>query len=102
MGRSVTAKFMPCFGGSQIAHGGLTIIVHKDVAPIRINMLWCFDLLAGRGNYHHAMLFFYLLVLFGVPIGGISSDHLYVQAHRLAKGDKLGEEKIIMMIRGGH
>ncbi len=65
-------------------------------------MLWCLDLLAGRGNYRHARLFFYLLVLFGVAIGGIGSDHLYVQAHRLAKGDKLGEEKIIMMIRGGH
>ena len=56
-------------------------------------MLRGLDLLAGRGNYRHAMLF-YLLVLFGIGIGGISRDHLYIQAHRLAKGDKLGEEKI--------
>ncbi len=98
----VTAKLVPGVGGSQITHGGFTICVHKDVTPIRVYMLWGLDLLAGRGDYRHAILFFYLLVLFGIAIGGISRDHLYIQAHRLGKGDKLGEEKIIMMICGGH
>ena len=102
VGLGVTAKFVPGVGGSQITQGSFTIFIHKDVMPIRVYMLRGFDLLAGRGNYRHAVLFFYLLVLFGIAIGGISRDHLYIQAHRPAKGDKLGEEKIIVMIRGGH
>ena len=71
VGLGVTAKFVPGVGGSQITHGSFTIIVHKDVTPVSVHMLWGLDLLAGRGNYRHAILFFYLLVLFGIAIGRV-------------------------------
>ena len=57
MGLGVTPEFMADLASPQITHGNLTIIVHKDLAPGWIHMCRGLDLLVGRGDDQHAILF---------------------------------------------
>src|SRR4030042_1497798 len=56
MRSSITAKLMSRLGAPQITHGNPTIIVAKDLTPLRVNRRRRLNLLIDRGDDRHAVL----------------------------------------------